>query len=191
MCSRSAEELLRSWREEVFQDAARIWSEPRPGLKSLLTAGVMDPGLCAAFIFRWTARLERKGHPFLAALLGRLNLSLNGVQISPQAVIGAGLHLPHPSGIVVGNGVRAGEDLTLFQNVTLGARTLGGSDYPVVGRGVIIFANSIVTGEIRLGDGCRVGAGSVVLKEVPAGATVVGIPAMPVSQMGPSAAIGP
>jgi serine O-acetyltransferase len=191
MCSRRAEEPPCSWREEVFQDAARIWSEPRPGLKSLLTAWVLDPGLSAAFLYRWAARTERRGHPIIAALLGRLNLSLNGVQISPQAVLGPGLHLPHPSGVVVGNGVRSGEDLTLFQNVTLGARTFGGHDYPVVGRGVIIFANSIVTGDIRLGDGCRVGAGSVVLRDVPARATVVGVPAMPVSPMEPSVATGP
>ena len=191
MCSRSVEEPPRSWREEVFQDAARIWSEPRPGLKSLIAALILDPGLSAAIQFRISARLERKGHPMLAALVGRLNLALNGVQISPQATIGPGLHLPHPSGVVVGNGVRSGEDLTLFQNVTLGARSLGGNDYPVVGRRVIIFANSIVTGEILLGDGCRVGAGSVVLHDVAPGTTVVGVPAVPVSQMEPSAITGP
>ena len=191
MSSRSVEESPRSWREEVFQDAARIWSESRPGWKSLIAALIVDPGLAAAFLFRASARLERGGHFVWAAIVGRLNLALHGVQISPLADLGPGLHLPHPSGVVVGNGVRSGEDLTLFQNVTLGARSLGGNDYPVLGRGVIVFANSIVTGDIRLGDGCRVGAGSVVLRDVAAGTTVVGVPAVRVSQMEPSAATGP
>ena len=166
-----------SWRADVFQDAARIWDLERPTLRHLLGAFMKDSGLAAAFLFRWASRYSARGHPFLANLTGRVNLALHGCLIHPQARIEPGLRLPHPVGVVVGQGVRAGRDLTLFQHVTLGARSMGGNDYPEFGNGVIVFPNSLVLGSIRVGDNARVGAGSVVLHEVAPGDTVAGAPA--------------
>jgi serine O-acetyltransferase len=112
-------------------------------------------------------------------MAARLNLALHGCQISTRAEIGAGLRLPHPNGVVVGWGVRAGVDLTLYQHVTLGARRFEEADYPQLGDGVVVFPNSIVAGSIRVGDRCRVGAGSVLMQDVPPGLTVAGAPARP------------
>ena len=173
-----------SWREEVFQDAARIWREPRPTLRQLLVAFLTDAGLSAAMLFRLAARWLRRGHPFLSALAGRLNLALHACQLHPSAQIGPGFHLPHPTGIVVGKGVQAGRDVTLFQNVTLGAKSWEGDDYPALEDGVVVFANSLVLGPVRVGENARVGAGSIVLHDVPPGDIVAGIPA--VSVKGPA-----
>ncbi len=161
-----------------------MWKEERPGLKSLAGAFLTDAGLSAAFLFRHAARLLRRGHPLLAFLVGRINIALHGCQIHPLAEIGPGLCLPHPVGVVVGRGVRAGRDLTLFQNVTLGAKSLRGEDYPVIGDGVVVFPHSLVFGSIKVGDGSTVGAGSVVLHDVSEGETVVGAPAVPLRRTG-------
>ena len=181
MSSPSSSEETLSWRQEVFQDAARIWAEPSPAVKHLMSALGTEPGLAAAALFRFSARLHRAGHPYFAAVTARINLALHGCQIHPRATIGPGLRMPHPNGIVVGWGVRVGADLTLFQNVTLGARDLQGGPYPRVGDGVIIFPNSVVAGGVILGSRCRVGAGSVVLHDVAEGSTVAGSPAVPLT----------
>jgi len=165
------------WRADVFQDAARIWNWERPSLQELFGAFVQDAGLAAAFLFRFSARMHRKGHPLLAMILARMNLALHGCQISFRATLGPGLKIAHPVGLVVGQGVSAGRDLNLFQNVTLGSRGPGKDAYPVIGDGVIIYPNSLVLGGFRVGDGARILAGSVVLHEVAPGTTVAGAPA--------------
>jgi serine O-acetyltransferase len=178
MSWKSDDTTLPTWREELFQDAARIWQVPRPPLRHMAGAFLTEPGLAAAMLYRLGARLSRLDHPFLVALAGRLNLALHGCQVHPSAVIGPGMRLPHPAGIVVGRGVQAGRDLTLFQNVTLGALSWEGGDYPVLEDGVVVFANSLVLGAVRVGANARVGAGSIVLHDVAPGDTVAGIPAV-------------
>lgn len=170
-----------TFREEVFQDAARIWKEDRPSLRDIAGALLRDFGLSAAIFFRLARRLHRNGHPLLTALVNRVNLALNGCYLSANAEIGPGLRLAHPWGVAVGEGVRAGKDLVLFQHVSLAARRWVTGDYPSMGDGVIIYSHSVVLGAVHLGDGCRVGACSLVLHDVPAGVTVAGMPAVPVS----------
>jgi serine O-acetyltransferase len=177
MSSSRVETAFLTWREEIFQDAAERWGEERPSLKHLAGAFLQDPGLASAFLFRLSQRLDRRGHPRLASLAGRVNLALHGCQIHCRATIGPGLILPHPSGVVVGWGVQAGRSLTLYQNVTLGARTLDGAEYPVLGNQVLVYPNSLILGAIHVGDRATVGAGSVVLHDVGEGETVVGAPA--------------
>ncbi len=180
--SNSPSEL--SFREEVFQDAARIWGVERPSLKKLAGAMVMDMGIAAVILFRLARRLHRRGHPVLSMLVTRLNLALHGCYITVQSEFGAGLRLAHPWGVGVGKGVRAGKDVVLFQNVSLAARRWDSNDYALVGDRVVIFANSVVLGSIRLGDDSRVGACSLVLHDVAPGVTVGGIPAVPLSAKG-------
>lgn len=172
-----------SWYGEIFQDAARAWGVERPSLKRVLVASVVNASLSAAFLFRLSARSYRTGHRWISALAARLNLALHGCQISAQARIGPGLHLPHPVGVVVGEKVQGGRDLTLFQNVTLGARGWKTEEYPQIGDGVKVFANSMLLGGIRVGDKACVGAFSLVLKDVEAGSTVIGVPALPQKEM--------
>lgn len=170
-----------SFREEVFQDAARIWGVERPNLKRIAGAFFADAGMAAVILFRLARRFHRRGHPVLSMLSTRLNLALHGCQIAAGAEIGPGFRLPHPPAVVVGKGVRAGKDLTLFQSGSLAARRSNSEDYPILGDRVIIFASSVVLGSVRLSDDSRVGACSLVLHDVPAGVTVAGVPAVPLT----------
>ncbi|WP_438852778.1 serine O-acetyltransferase [Brevundimonas nasdae] len=103
--------------------------------------------------------------------------ALSGCYISAQASIAGGVQMPHPTGIVIGEGVVLGRNATIFQNVTIGSGDLGAGAYPVIGNNVTIFANAVIVGSIKIGDGAKIGAGAVVLKDVPAGRTAVGNPA--------------
>lgn len=85
--------------------------------------------------------------------------------------------MPHPTGIVIGEGVIMGRNATVFQNVTIGSGDLGAGAYPVIEDNVTIFANAVIVGAIKIGDGAKIGAGAIVLKDVPAGRTAVGNPA--------------
>lgn len=116
---------------------------------------------------------------FSMFLFRRLEMTY-GVYISPNATIGIGLRLPHPTGIVIGDGVRIGNDCTLYQQVTLGGARLGDAGnnyYPDVDDNVVFFAGSKIIGKIKIESNAVIGANSVVTKDVPMGCTVAGIPA--------------
>lgn len=103
-----------------------------------------------------------------------------GVYISPTAAIGIGLKLPHPTGIVIGGGVKIGKNCTIYQQVTFGGARLGDAKknyYPTISDNVVFFAGAKIIGKILIESNCVVGANSVVIKDVPEGSTVVGIPA--------------
>ncbi|WP_375450531.1 serine O-acetyltransferase [uncultured Devosia sp.] len=100
-----------------------------------------------------------------------------GIYCSPLAQIGTGLMLPHPVGVVIGDGVIIGPNVTLYQHVTLGKKTRDGNDYPRVESGAIIYAGAVILGGITIGQNAVVAANAVVQTDVPANATVGGIPA--------------
>lgn len=103
-----------------------------------------------------------------------------GIFVSPLAVFPESLTLVHPTGVVIGRGVVIGEDVRIFQNATLGGARVGDMErqaYPKVGSGVTIFAGAVIVGSVELGDGCIVGANSVVTRSIPAGTVAVGAPA--------------
>lgn len=103
-----------------------------------------------------------------------------GVFISHLSVITETLRLPHPVGIVVGRGVRLGERVTIFQNVTIGAARIGDwrdDSYPSIGDDTVIFAGAVIVGEIKIGSKCVIGANAVVTSDVPDHTTAVGVPA--------------
>lgn len=116
----------------------------------------------------------------IAQLLCRLNVTLNGCDISQAAKIGKNLELYHPVGVVIGVCV-IGDNAKIYQNVTIGQRHQGqhtnDDGYPVLEDDVVIYAGAVVAGAIKIGRGARVGANSVVLKDVPPYTTVAGIPA--------------
>lgn len=109
-----------------------------------------------------------------------------GCLISPEAQIGQDLHLPHPTGIVISQDVSVGNNVTIYQNVTIGRSTADSRGAPVIGHNVIIYAGAVVLGNIRVNDDAIIGANSVVRTDVPAGATVVGAPAKAVSPIRPA-----
>lgn len=103
-----------------------------------------------------------------------------GLFISPKAVIDGKIDFKHPTGIVIGDGVRIGKRVVIFQNVTLGGARMGdwkSNNYPEIGDDTVIFAGAVVVGKVRIGRGCVVGANSVVTKDVADFMTVAGVPA--------------
>jgi serine O-acetyltransferase len=123
---------------------------------------------------------REQGHRIVAILVSRHIARRFGCYISWKARIARGVRIPHPTGLVIGDGVVIEEDVTLYQHVTLGARRLGDSrrgEYPVIRQGAVIFAGAVVVGPIEIGQGAVIGANSVVLHSVPPGSTAAGAPA--------------
>jgi serine O-acetyltransferase len=123
--------------------------------------------------------------PLLARFLSQCARFLTGIEIHPNAVIGRGVFIDHGMGVVIGETAEVGDGCTIYQGVTLGGTSLAhGKRHPTLGRNVVVGVNAAVLGAIVLGDNAKVGGGSVVVKDVPANATVVGVPARIVAQDG-------
>ena len=151
--------------------------EKDPAAKSVVEVLLCYPGLHALWIYRlahflWNIRLR-----FLARLLSHIGRFLTAIEIHPGAKIGRHLFIDHGSGVVIGETAEVGDDVLIYQGVVLGGTSLKKEKrHPTVGNGVVIGTGAIVLGAIAVGDEARIGAGSVVVKSVPNGATVVGIP---------------
>lgn len=145
----------------------------QPNLLSYLAAALFSPGFSTVFLYRASHYFHlRRGGRIFSKLFWRLNVFLNGCHISPRATIGAGLCLPHPVAIVIGEGVQIGECCTLYQSVTIGSKVGGDGVYPTIGNRVVIYSGAAVFGAISIGDDVVVAANAVVSKSVPHGATV-------------------
>lgn len=107
-----------------------------------------------------------RGFKKIALLVEGFILRVYGVAISSQAEIGKDLKFPHPVGIVIGANVRIGDNVIIYQNVTIGKNNINAFDYPVIGSNTIIYANSIVIGGIKIGENCIVGAQSLVKRSM-------------------------
>jgi serine O-acetyltransferase len=133
------------------------------------------PAIWAAAIYRASHWCHLHGVRLLPTLFQRLNMLLFGIEISCSMDIGPGLYIPHPYGTVL-MAHRIGANATFIHAVTIGMRNEW--DFPVIGDGVFIGAGARVLGGINLADGCSIGANAVVIHDVPAGATAVGVPAV-------------
>ena len=135
------------------------------------------PGVHALLIHRISHRLWNLGLRWPARFLSHLARWLTGIEIHPGATIGCRVFIDHGLGVVIGETAVIGDDCTLYHSVTLGGTSWKkGKRHPTLGNGVVVGAGAKLLGPILVGDGARVGSNSVVLKNVPAGATVVGIP---------------
>ena len=143
----------------------------------LLTMG----GVQALLSHRISHALHLAGVPLAPRMLANVTKVLTGIEIHPAAQIGRGLFIDHGAGVVIGETAEVGDDVTIYQGVTLGGTGFQrGKRHPTVGDGAIIGAGAKLLGPIEVGDGARVGANSVVIHDVPADATVVGNPGHPV-----------
>ncbi len=139
------------------------------------------PGLHAIWIHRLANGMWRRNMRLPAQLVAQTGRFITGIEIHPAAVIGEGLFIDHGAGVVIGETAEIGENVTMYQGVTLGGTGKeGGKRHPTVGDNVVIGAGSLLLGSITLGDNVKVGAGSVVVNNVPANSTVVGNPGRPV-----------
>ncbi|MEO6836710.1 MAG: serine O-acetyltransferase, partial [Candidatus Tumulicola sp.] len=157
--------------------------ERDPAARGWLDVVLSYPGFHAIAAHRLIHPLA--GVPILARFLAHGMRFLTGIEIHPGAKIGRGVFIDHGMGVVIGETAEIGEGCTIYQGVTLGGTSLShGKRHPTLGRNVTVGVNSAVLGAIVLGDNAKVGGGSVVVKDVPANATVVGVPARIVAQDG-------
>lgn len=135
------------------------------------------PGVWAIITHRASHALSNTGLKWLARLLSNVVRLLTGIEIHPGAKIGRRFFIDHGMGVVIGETAEIGDDCTLYQGVTLGGTSWDkGKRHPTLGNNVVIGAGAKVLGPFTIGEGARIGSNAVVLREVPAGATVVGIP---------------
>jgi serine O-acetyltransferase len=152
--------------------------ERDPAARSKIEILTCYPGLWAVWFHRISHRLWRIKLRLLARLLSQLGRFLTGVDIHPGAQLGRRLFIDHATGVVIGETAIVGNDVTLYQGVTLGGTGKGlGKRHPTLCDGVFVGNNANVLGNITIGANSRVGAGSVVLTDVPPNSTVVGVPA--------------
>ena len=164
--------MFKDLREEM-----RSYANRDPAVRSLTEIFFTYPGFHAVLWHRAAHGLHCRRWYFLARAVSALSRWLTGIEIHPGAKIGARLFIDHGTGVVIGETAEIGDDVTLYQGVTLGGTTLEkGKRHPTLQNGVIIGAGAQVLGPFVVGHDARIGANSVVLKAVPPGATVIGIP---------------
>lgn len=142
-------------------------------------------GYKAICLYRRAHRLWQKGHKNLALWLSLQAKKETGVDIHPAATIGTRVFIDHGVGLVIGETTEIGDDVVLYQGVTLGGTGKQiGKRHPTLENGVMVSAGASILGPVRIGEGSKIGAGSVVLKDVPPYSTVVGVPGRVVRQFG-------
>jgi len=159
--------------------------ERDPAARGALDVVLSYPGFHAVTAHRLIHALHGTGIPLLPRFLAHLNRFVTGIEIHPAARLGKGLFIDHGMGVVIGETAVLGENCTLYQGVTLGGTSLShGKRHPTLGDNVVVGVNAAVLGAITVGDNSRIGGGSVVVKDVPSNATVVGVPGRIVLQDG-------
>jgi len=149
-----------------------------PAARSTWEVLTCYPGLHALVLHRFSHWLWTHGLKWPARFLSHIGRFLTGVEIHPGAAIGRRVFIDHGMGIVIGETAEIGDDCTLYHGVTLGGVSWNkGKRHPTLGKGVVVGAGAKILGPFLVGDGAKVGSNSVVVKAVPAGATVIGIPA--------------
>lgn len=163
--------------QRIKEDIAAV-KERDPAARSSLEIFFLYPGVKALRMYRRAHYFWEKGHPFIARYISQKCARKTGIEIHPGAKIGKRLVIDHGHGIVIGETAEIGDDVLLYQGVTLGGTGKDtGKRHPTIGNNVMISAGAKVLGPIKVGDNARVAAGAVVLKEVPPNSTVVGVPA--------------
>lgn len=155
------------WRADLMANSER------KGLKGALYAWIKNPGFAVVTLARAMQRWHARGTfgKIVAGLIWWHIVRRYGCHISPTARFGAALRLPHPVGIVIGDGVVLGDDVTLYQHATLGRRNASLPGYPHVRNGVTIYAGAVLAGAITVGEAAVIGANAVVVHDVAPGTT--------------------
>jgi serine O-acetyltransferase len=160
----------------IREDVATV-RERDPAAKSRLEVFLCYSGLHAVWFYRINHWLWNHGFWLLARWLSQVSRFLTGIEIHPGAKIGRRLFIDHGLGVVIGETAIVGDDVTLYQGVTLGGTGKEhGKRHPTIEDDVVIGSGAKVLGNITVGRNCRIGAGSVVLRSVPENSTVVGVP---------------
>lgn len=170
------EGVLATFREDI--DAAMLRD---PAAQSRLETALASPGLHAVWAHRVTHKMWQRGGRWKlpARLVSQAARAATGIEIHPGATIGRRFFIDHGMGVVIGETAEIGDDCMLYNGVNLGGRTLAKvKRHPTLGDGVTVGAGARILGPVHVGAGASVGANAVVVKDVPAGATAVGVPAV-------------
>lgn len=160
-----------------FSDEIKAAQERDPAARGVLQVALLYPGVHAIMAYRISNFLWRMKLPFFPRALSQLARFFTGVEIHPGAKIGKGLFIDHGMGVVIGETSIVGNNVTLFQGVTLGGTGKEtGKRHPTLGDNVVVGTGAKVLGNIEIGSNSYVGANAVVLKSVPSNTTVVGVP---------------
>jgi serine O-acetyltransferase len=164
----------------VFADLRRDVQAVRerdPAARSTLEVLLCYPGVHALVFHRFAHAIWRRGFTVPARFVSHVARFLTGIEIHPAAKLGPGLFIDHGMGVVIGETAEVGENVTLLQGVTLGGTSLKREKrHPTLGNNVVVGAGAKIIGGFTIGDGSRIGAGSVVVREVPTNSVVVGVP---------------
>jgi serine O-acetyltransferase len=148
-----------------------------PAARSFVEIVLCYPGFHAILLHRLAHKLHRAGVPLIPRVISQLSRTLTGIEIHPGAKIGRRFFIDHGMGVVIGETAEIGDDVLLYQGVTLGGTGKEkGKRHPTIGSQVVIGTGAKVLGNIRIGDHVKIGAGSVVIQPVPDHSTVVGVP---------------
>ena len=163
--------FIKNLKEEI-----RIIKERDPAIHSSMEV-LLYPSFKVMLHYRLAHKLYLKGHYFWARLISQRGVRKTGIEIHPGAQIGKGFFIDHGNGVIIGETTIIGDNVTLYQGVTLGGTGKEhGKRHPTIGNNVMISAGAKVLGSFTIGDNSKIGAGSVVLSEVPPNSTVVGVP---------------
>lgn len=164
------------WKTLVKEDREAVLARD-PAAKSMAEVRLCYPGLVALRSHRRAHALYERGHVLLARWISQRARHRTGIEIHPGAQIGRRVFIDHGDGVVIGETTVIGDDVTIYQGVTLGGTGKEqGKRHPTLGDNVMVSAGAKILGSFKIGDNCKIGAGSVVLKEVPPNCTVVGVP---------------
>ena len=165
--------MIRTIREDIQSVFSRD-----PAARNILEVILCYPGLHAIWLHRISHFFWRSGSKTFARLISHKSRFLTGIEIHPGARIGRRFFIDHGMGVVIGETTEIGDDVLLYQGVVLGGTALEKKKrHPTLGNRVVVGTGAKVLGPITIGDDAMIGAGSVVVKDVPPGATVVGVPA--------------
>ncbi len=163
--------------ERLREDVEAI-RENDPAARTGVEVLLVYPGLHALWLHRAAHELWKREQRLSARLLGHVNRFVTGIEIHPGATIGRRVVIDHGMGIVIGETATVGDGCLLYKGIVLGGTSLERRRrHPQLGAGVVVGSNACILGAIEIGDGARIGSGSVVVRPVPPGATVVGVPA--------------
>lgn len=163
---------------KLLREEIRVVFDRDPAARSTWEVITCYPGFHALLFHRLSSRLWGWRLRWLARFTSHIGRWLTGIEIHPGATIGRRFFIDHGMGVVIGETAVIGDDCTLYHGVTLGGTSWNkGKRHPTLGKGVVVGAGAKILGPVTIGDGAKVGSNAVVVKDVPAGATAVGIPA--------------
>lgn len=161
---------------KTIRDEIKLIRDRDPAIHSNMEV-FLYPSFKVMMYYRVAHKQYLKGHYFVARWLSQKATHKTGIEIHPGAQIGKGFFIDHGAGVIIGETTVIGENVTLYQGVTLGGTGKEhGKRHPTIGNNVMISSGAKVLGSFKIGDNSKIGAGSVVLEEVPPGSTVVGVP---------------